>query len=111
MSSFEDRYSGIRQALLKDNLSSCRNEEDDGQDGRQQAKTDLFEKVRTSKVLVVGAGGIGCELLKNLVMMGFEDIEIVCFLFPRENASRRSSKGAQTRWMGRRKKKNQKKKF
>lgn len=37
----------------------------------------LFDKIHASKVLVVGAGGIGCELLKNLVMMGFEDIEIV----------------------------------
>lgn len=37
----------------------------------------LFTKVQASKVLVVGAGGIGCELLKNLVMTGFADIEIV----------------------------------
>ena len=26
---------------------------------------------------VVGAGGIGCELLKILVLTGFEDIEII----------------------------------
>lgn len=37
----------------------------------------LSDKVTTSKILVVGAGGIGCELLKNLVMSGFADIEIV----------------------------------
>jgi ubiquitin-like 1-activating enzyme E1 B len=33
--------------------------------------------VEAAKVLVVGAGGIGCELLKNLVLSGFKDIEIV----------------------------------
>jgi ubiquitin-like 1-activating enzyme E1 B len=39
--------------------------------------SDLFAKVQAAKVLVVGAGGIGCELLKNLVMMGFVDIETI----------------------------------
>ena len=30
-----------------------------------------------SRVLMVGAGGIGCELLKNLVLSGFLDVHIV----------------------------------
>lgn len=37
----------------------------------------LQQKIEQSKILVVGAGGIGCEVLKNLVMSGFSDIEIV----------------------------------
>jgi molybdopterin/thiamine biosynthesis adenylyltransferase len=34
-------------------------------------------KVIQAKVLMVGAGGIGCELLKNLVLGGFGEIHIV----------------------------------
>lgn len=37
----------------------------------------LQQKIIGSKILVVGAGGIGCEVLKNLVMSSFSDIEIV----------------------------------
>ena len=38
---------------------------------------DIHRAVTSAKVLVVGAGGIGCELLKNLVLTGYEDIHIV----------------------------------
>ncbi|CAL1268038.1 unnamed protein product [Larinioides sclopetarius] len=38
---------------------------------------DLNEKIKSSKILVVGAGGIGCELLKNLVLTGFEELHVI----------------------------------
>ncbi|KNC26337.1 hypothetical protein FF38_10430, partial [Lucilia cuprina] len=51
-------------------------------DSRYQDLTHLIgakcmNQVRTSKILMVGAGGIGCELLKELVMAGFGEIHIV----------------------------------
>ncbi|BGP19642.1 hypothetical protein JCM10213_000100 [Rhodosporidiobolus nylandii] len=30
-----------------------------------------FDKVQNARILIVGAGGIGCELIKNLVMSGY----------------------------------------
>ncbi|KAF3420204.1 hypothetical protein E2986_05700 [Frieseomelitta varia] len=38
---------------------------------------NLRNAILQSKVLIVGAGGIGCEILKNLVMTGFVNIEII----------------------------------
>lgn len=38
------------------------------------------KNVLSCKLLVVGAGGIGCELLKNLVLTGFHDIVVVSFI-------------------------------
>lgn len=34
-------------------------------------------QIAAAKVLCVGAGGIGCELLKTLVCTGFKDIQVV----------------------------------
>lgn len=38
---------------------------------------DHYSSVRNATVLMVGAGGIGCELLKNLVLTGYGEIHIV----------------------------------
>uniref|UniRef100_A0A8R1UCL2 SUMO-activating enzyme subunit n=1 Tax=Pristionchus pacificus TaxID=54126 RepID=A0A8R1UCL2_PRIPA len=40
---------------------------------REKQTAMLAEK----KVLMVGAGGIGCELLKNIVLAGFRDIHVI----------------------------------
>ncbi|KAF2668032.1 hypothetical protein BT63DRAFT_426870 [Microthyrium microscopicum] len=44
---------------------------------RQSLGKNLSGLVAKSKVLMVGAGGIGCELLKNLVLMNFGEIHVV----------------------------------
>lgn len=38
---------------------------------------ELFERVQHARILCVGAGGIGCEVLKNVVQVGFGEITIV----------------------------------
>ncbi|KAK4587161.1 hypothetical protein RGQ29_024044 [Quercus rubra] len=43
-------------------------------DPGQELRDDLAEYV---KVLVVGAGGLGCELLKDLALSGFKKLEVI----------------------------------
>ncbi|KAL1304035.1 hypothetical protein AAFC00_000473 [Neodothiora populina] len=43
----------------------------------KQSLGSLYSSIKQSRILVVGAGGIGCELLKNLVCTGYGHITVV----------------------------------
>ncbi|KRY81627.1 SUMO-activating enzyme subunit 2 [Trichinella pseudospiralis] len=45
--------------------------------GENEEFLNMYHSFTSKKLLVVGAGGIGCELLKTLVLSGFADIEVI----------------------------------
>ncbi|CAF0869412.1 unnamed protein product [Rotaria sp. Silwood1] len=42
-----------------------------------EPSTELLTAIESVRILIIGAGGLGCELLKDLALMGFCQIDII----------------------------------
>ncbi|UJR35784.1 hypothetical protein I4U23_028532 [Adineta vaga] len=42
-----------------------------------EPSSELLAAIESARILIIGAGGLGCELLKDLALMGFNQIDII----------------------------------
>jgi len=67
---FPQRWSNIRKVIGREGPFS-------GEGFVADADTTIKFLLDDCKVLVIGAGGLGCELLKNLALAGFRNIDVI----------------------------------
>lgn len=67
MDTLRSRWEGIRNVLSRPGPYA-----DDYPGGNE-----AFDFLQTAKILVIGAGGLGCEILKNLALSGFVHLHVI----------------------------------
>merc|ERR1719412_1330340 len=65
-----ERWKHLENILTRSSAKFCTPAFDPEEDNLEILQEDF-------RVLVVGAGGLGCEILKNLALSGFKDIEVI----------------------------------
>jgi NEDD8-activating enzyme E1 len=75
MTSYNSRYSSLDTIFSRE--SSFGNETGTLPNGEYEASPEILQSVKKAKVLVIGAGGLGCEILKDLALSGFTNIHVI----------------------------------
>lgn len=73
--SIDSRWAGVNAMYSRP--SPFGNETGSLPNGEYEPGTQVLENVRSAKVLVIGAGGLGCEILKDLALSGVTDIHVI----------------------------------
>ena len=73
--SFGARFSNLNTIYNRE--SPFGNETGSLPNGEYEPGLQVLENLREAKVLVIGAGGLGCEILKDLALSGVTNIHVI----------------------------------
>lgn len=75
MASYGNRFSKMRNIFSRE--SNFGNETGSLANGEYEPSPEVLDTVKAAKVLVIGAGGLGCEILKDLALSGLTNIHVI----------------------------------